>query len=61
VQPSGPPCAAHPLVQPFGSLCCAGRPNVQLAGPPFSAARQKFMFFNWEHGSPARPARRPSV
>jgi len=25
--------AARPLVQPVGSLSCAGRPNVQLAGP----------------------------
>ena len=64
VQPSGVLCcAARPLVQPFGSLCCAGRPNVQLAGPPcfgppFSAARRKFTFFNWECGPPARPALR---
>jgi len=42
--------AAHPA-----PLCrSAGRPSV------FCAARQKFAFFIWKHGPPARPAHRPS-
>ena len=38
-------------------------PDIQPANQIviISAARCKFMFSNWKHGPPARPARWPSV
>jgi len=63
---------ASPFLQP--SLMCSppARFNVQPTGPSCSAAcrpallcsspaPRKLMFFIWQHGPPARPARRPSV
>ena len=54
-----------PPARPFPqtSLLCSplARPVVQHALLCSSSARRKFNFFIWQHGPPARPARRPSI
>ena len=57
--------AARPLVQPVGSLSCAGRPNLQLAGPSVLArplvqpAENSCFSFGNTALQPARPAGPP--